>query len=804
MDSSRDSEFDARLKRIEAVLTDLQRSIDALAADRRPAPPHERAAEAPASARASAYPPPPPPLAPPRRRQSTPPPPIDRGVASLFASHDAEWWLSRVGIGFVILGVLLLYGYAVDRGWITPPIRVLAGVTLGGLLFYAAGRVRSQTKTAPSSDFGFREILLGGALAIWYVTAYAAAVWYQLIPIPAARLIFFLLAILSTWIALQENRQVFALAAVATGFATPFILPAPVHSMTELSLYLGAITAIGLIIYLMRGWQLTLWITFVAFWLSVAQTANAQTLPPPRLLDAFDSVGEWSASPAAGVDITINRDSNGVHGPAMRLDFDFHGHGGYAVAHRLLYLPLPPNYEFSFAIRGDAPINTLEMKLVDSTGSNVWWSNNPGFEFPRAWTTITRNKRQIRFAWGQPRDYDLKRVAAIEFAITAGSGGKGSVWLDDLTITPIAGPAIGSVTNPPPGSFEGQPFKPVPVIRAPSPALGSVAISILLLIAAIAFTRAPMLRRQLLAVGSPRYTAPPETLQSKTFIESMDSLSTAFGGGKSALDSLVVWVLMPLSAVLAVFVLDPIWPRVPDEIWGAALVWLGLGAFGYSRRRAKADAEISHVAYTAGVLWTLIGVGRILPTPESILACALVAALVVDFAPRQFAGPRTLAKATIVIALGIIAAHELSSLDTTGFDHLRWILSDIVTLGAAAFIARQLVDNTSEEKQGIALGAASYLTSLIVVWSALYPIWPPLVTTSYAVLGAVLLIMSRREGAHLLYKYLGGVTMLIVVGRLLLIDLATVETIWRVLLFLVCGAVFLYTAYQMQSSRRRA
>jgi hypothetical protein len=66
----------------------------------------------------------------------------------------------------------------------------------------------------------------------------------------------------------------------------------------------------------------------------------------------------------------------------------------------------------------------------------------------------------------------------------------------------------------------------------------------------------------------------------------------------------------------------------------------------------------------------------------------------------------------------------------------------------------------------------------------------------------VLLILSRRDEANSLYTYLGGVTMLIVVGRLLLIDLATVETIWRVLLFLVCGAVFLITAYQMQPARR--
>jgi hypothetical protein len=36
------------------------------------------------------------------------------------------------------------------------------------------------------------------------------------------------------------------------------------------------------------------------------------------------------------------------------------------------------------------------------------------------------------------------------------------------------------------------------------------------------------------------------------------------------------------------------------------------------------------------------------------------------------------------------------------------------------------------------------------------------------------------------------------VARLLVVDLSSVETIWRVLLFLLCGALFLYTGYRMQ------
>src|SRR4051812_12004218 len=110
---------------------------------------------------------------------------------------------------------------------------------------------------------------------------------------------------------------------------------------------------------------------------SPVTAAPAQTAVSTIVLDSFDSVTHWTTTPAEGVEISVHPDSDAVRGRVMRVDFDFHGHGGYAVIHRPLTMTLQPNYEFSFAIRGDAPTNTLEFKLIDSTGGNVWWSNNP-------------------------------------------------------------------------------------------------------------------------------------------------------------------------------------------------------------------------------------------------------------------------------------------------------------------------------------------------------------------------------------------------------------------------------------------
>ena len=62
------------------------------------------------------------------------------------------------------------------------------------------------------------------------------------------------------------------------------------------------------------------------------------------------------------------------------------------------------------------PVNTLEFKLVDASGENVWWYNQRNVEFPTTWTTFSRKKRQISFAWGPLGGGELRRVAAIEIA----------------------------------------------------------------------------------------------------------------------------------------------------------------------------------------------------------------------------------------------------------------------------------------------------------------------------------------------------------------------------------------------------
>lgn len=160
---------------------------------------------------------------------------------------------------------------------------------------------------------------------------------------------------------------------------------------------------------------------------------------PPRVLDDFDDASTWRSTPSDGVSLDLST-TEGFRGKALRLDFDFHGGAGYAVARKELPFELPDNYEISFRVRGEAPVNNFEIKLIHPSNDNVWWVNKRNFEFPRSWTEVRLKKRHIQFAWGPLGGGEIRNVAALEFAITAGTGGQGYILLDELTLRELPPP----------------------------------------------------------------------------------------------------------------------------------------------------------------------------------------------------------------------------------------------------------------------------------------------------------------------------------------------------------------------------
>lgn len=149
------------------------------------------------------------------------------------------------------------------------------------------------------------------------------------------------------------------------------------------------------------------------------------------MLDNFEDLSGWAAFASGEARLDISPD-HGPCGKAMRLDFDFHGGGGFVVARKMIPLELPETYLFNCHIRGRAPANIFEFKLIDASNQNVWRYRAEAFDFPEEWQPLIIRSSQIEFAWGPLGSGPAHSTAAIELVIAAGPGGKGTVWIDGL------------------------------------------------------------------------------------------------------------------------------------------------------------------------------------------------------------------------------------------------------------------------------------------------------------------------------------------------------------------------------------
>ncbi len=148
----------------------------------------------------------------------------------------------------------------------------------------------------------------------------------------------------------------------------------------------------------------------------------------------FDDPRMWNVY-SSGLSVgSLSREEGPDGRPALRLDFDFHGGGGFIVARRELSFPLPDSFEFRFQLRGECPANHFEFKIADPGGADVWRCLRENYQFPEDWQPCVIHERDLPFAWGPEGGGPPGVVGAVELVIVAGPGGRGSVWFSDFSL----------------------------------------------------------------------------------------------------------------------------------------------------------------------------------------------------------------------------------------------------------------------------------------------------------------------------------------------------------------------------------
>ena len=175
---------------------------------------------------------------------------IDRG----------EYWLNKIGISLLLLGVVFLFKYSWDQKWITPWMRLMFGIGLGGGLLYLGKLI--YTKQPHLS-----RVLMGGGIATFYITGYSAFQIYHLVPQSAALIFMTGVTALTYYLSIKQSEPILSIIAVVGGLGTPFLLHTGSGNIPGLVGYSSLIVAGSLSIFYFRKWYSLLWTTWAGGYL---------------------------------------------------------------------------------------------------------------------------------------------------------------------------------------------------------------------------------------------------------------------------------------------------------------------------------------------------------------------------------------------------------------------------------------------------------------------------------------------------------------------------------------------------------
>ncbi len=223
----------------------------------RPASPWETAAPLTAAPPATPPPPRPEPVQPvpaeptaPVRAEQVPPPTLP--VGELFAK--AQGWLLggntivRVGLVILFVGLTFLVRLVANAGLFPIEARLATVGAIGAGLLAFGFRKRIEKP-------GFGLSLQGAGVAVMYLTVFAAARLYEVMPPLAAFGFMIVFAALGCALAILQNSQAMALAAFLGGFAVPVLLGGESKTPLPLFTYLTVLNLAILMIAWKKSWR---------------------------------------------------------------------------------------------------------------------------------------------------------------------------------------------------------------------------------------------------------------------------------------------------------------------------------------------------------------------------------------------------------------------------------------------------------------------------------------------------------------------------------------------------------------------
>jgi uncharacterized membrane protein len=167
-----------------------------------------------------------------------------------------QYWLNRIGIAAMLIGVSYFIKYAFENNWIGPGGRIAIGMLAGIALVMWSERFRAAGHVAFS--YSLKAVGIGAL----YLSLWGAFQVYRLIPSAAAFLAMIMVTAATIVMALSQDAEILASFAMIGGFATPLLLSTGQDHEAVLFSYVALLDIAILAMAIVKPWRRLLWGSF--------------------------------------------------------------------------------------------------------------------------------------------------------------------------------------------------------------------------------------------------------------------------------------------------------------------------------------------------------------------------------------------------------------------------------------------------------------------------------------------------------------------------------------------------------------
>jgi hypothetical protein len=194
--------------------------------------------------------------------------------------EDSEFvwakYLARAGVGAILLGVAFFLKLAIDYNWIGVMGRIAVGVIIG-----LAGLIIGQILRAKYKSYS--DVLIGGGLAVLYVTVFCAHYFYDLIGSPVALGLMVGITALAVIMSVIDKAEGLARIGIIGGFLAPLLISIEHTGLFDLLTY-ALILDIGVLITAFsQRWHRLNFIAFVGTFILYAVALTQSFTPDLRI-----------------------------------------------------------------------------------------------------------------------------------------------------------------------------------------------------------------------------------------------------------------------------------------------------------------------------------------------------------------------------------------------------------------------------------------------------------------------------------------------------------------------------------------